>query len=394
VTSPQAAGAGVQVRRIGPWSIERRPDPPATWVLGVSAGAVLAALVAASFIFLAYGVHPAHAYLEILRGTLGSRLLAAEIVSRAIPLLLCGVGLTLAFRAQFFNIGAEGQLLAGAMAATGVALFVPVPSPWLIPVMFAAGFAAGALWGFLPTILRVRLEVNEIITTLMMNYIALYTVQWLIHGPWRGETAWGFAYTDTFVDAARLPMLAGTRIHLPTLALGLALAAGLAFLLARTRLGFETRVIGQGAHAARYAGIDPGRTMILVMFLSAGAAGLAGVGEVAGIHRRLMDPAQVSLGYGYAAIIVAWLARGSPMAAIITALFLGFIFTAGDVLQVALRMPARITDVFNGLILFFLIGSERLMYYRVRLVPVPMKRAAVPSPDPARDPGGTQRSEP
>ncbi len=373
--------------------IERRPDPSGMWVLGVSVGAVLAALVAASGIFLAYGVSPGHAYAEILRGTFGSRLLASEIVSRAIPLLLCGVGLTLAFRAQFFNIGAEGQLLAGAMAATGVALFVPVPSAWLIPCMFAAGFAAGALWGFLPTLLRVRLEVNEIITTLMMNYIAIYTVQWLIHGPWRGETAWGFAYTDTFVEAARLPMIAGTRIHVPTLVLGLLLAAGLSFLLARTRLGFETRVIGQGVHAARYAGIDPGRTMILVMLLSAGAAGLAGVGEVAGIHRRLMDPVQVSLGYGYAAIIVAWLARGNPLATVLTALFLGFIFTAGDVLQVALRMPARVTDVFNGLILFFLIGSERLLYYRVRLAPMPVGTATAPAPDAGPDAGGGPGSE-
>jgi simple sugar transport system permease protein len=381
------------VGRIGPLVIERRPDPTVTWVLGVSVGAVLAALVATSGIFLAYGVSPIHAYVEILRGTFGSRLLAAEIVSRAIPLLLCGVGLALAFRAQFFNIGAEGQLLAGAMAATGVALFVPIPSPWLIPCMFAAGFAAGALWGFLPTLLRVRLDVNEIITTLMMNYIAIYTVQWLIHGPWRGETAWGFAYTDTFVEAARLPMLAGTRIHWPTLALGLVLAIGLAILLARTRLGFEARVIGQGMHAARYAGIDPGRTMILVMLLSAGAAGLAGVGEVAGIHRRLMDPVQVSLGYGYAAIIVAWLARGNPVATVLTALFLGFIFTAGDVLQVALRMPARITDVFNGLILLFLIGGERLMYYRVRWAPAPHEPAATSTPHFEPGAGGAQESD-
>jgi ABC-type uncharacterized transport system permease subunit len=388
VKRPQAPVAGLTVGRIGPLAIERRPDPPGTWVLTVSVAAVLAALVAASGIFLAYGVDPIHAYGEIFRGTLGNRLLAAEVVSRAIPLLLCGVGLALAFRAQFFNIGAEGQLLAGAMAATGVALFVPVRSPWLIPCMFAAGFAAGALWGFFPTILRVRLAVNEIITTLMMNYIALYAVQWLIHGPWRGETAWGFAYTDTFAEAARLPMIAGTRIHLPTLGLGLALAAGLAVLLARTRLGFETRVIGQGLHAARYAGIDPGRTMILIMLLSAGAAGLAGVGEVAGIHRRLMDPAQVSLGYGYAAIIVAWLARGNPLATVLTALFLGFIFTAGDVLQVALRMPARITDVFNGLILFALIGSERLLYYRVRLAPA--EAAAAPVAHTGPDTGGAQ----
>lgn len=331
--------------------------------------AVLGALVAAGALFWAYGVNPLTAYAEIARGTLGSRRMAPEILSRAIPLLLCGVGLALAFRAQFFNIGAEGQLLAGAVAATGVALFVPVPDRLVLPAMFAAGFAGGVVWGLLPTLLRVRLQVNEVITTLMMNSIALYLVAWLIHGPWKGATAFGFAYTDTFREAAWIPLIAGTRIHWPTLALGLLLAAGLAWLLARTRLGFEIRVLGENVAAGRYAGMDPARVMVLVMVFSAGAAGLAGVGEVAGIHRRLLDPNQLSLGYGYAAIIAAWLARGNPVAVVASALLLGLVFTSGDVLQVTLQMPYRVTDIFNGLILFFLIGSERLFYYRVRWAP-------------------------
>lgn len=357
------------MRRLGPWRIERDPDPSWTWRLGVSLAAVLGALVAAGALFWAYGVNPLTAYAEIARGTLGSRRMAPEILSRAIPLLLCGVGLALAFRAQFFNIGAEGQLLAGAVAATGVALFVPVPDRLVLPTMFAAGFAGGVVWGLLPTLLRVRLQVNEVITTLMMNSIALYLVAWLIHGPWKGATAFGFAYTDTFREAAWIPLIAGTRIHWPTLALGLLLAAGLAWLLARTRLGFEIRVLGENVAAGRYAGMDPARVMVLVMVFSAGAAGLAGVGEVAGIHRRLLDPNQLSLGYGYAAIIAAWLARGNPVAVVASALLLGLVFTSGDVLQVTLQMPYRVTDIFNGLILFFLIGSERLFYYRVRWAP-------------------------
>jgi simple sugar transport system permease protein len=132
-------------------------------------------------------------------------------------------------------------------------------------------------------------------------------------------------------------------------------------------LGFQIRVLGQNPTAARYAGIDPLRTTVAAMMVSAGAAGLAGVGEVAGIHHKLLAPEQISLGYGYAAIIVAWLARGSPLASILTALLLGLIFTSGDVMKVTLQMPFRVTDIFNGLILFFLIGSERLLQYRVRL---------------------------
>lgn len=357
------------MKRIGPLQIEPTLAPSGRWVLFVSLCAILAALAAASVIFWAFGLNPIRAYATMFAGTLADRRAAPEIIRQAIPLLLCGAGLVLAFRAQFWNIGAEGQLLAGATGATGVALFVPLPAPLVIPVMFVTGFLCGALWGLLPTLLRLRLDVNEVISTLMMNYIAIFIVAWLIHGPWKGQTAFGFAYTDTFPDAAWLPLLPGTRIHWPTLALGLALAFGLAFFLAHTRLGFEVRVLGENPTAARYAGINPFRTILVVMMIAAGAAGLAGVGEAAGIHHKLLFPTQVSLGYGYAAIIVAWLARGSPLAAILTALFLGLIFSSGDVMKVALQMPFRITDVFNGLILFFLIGSERLLRYTVRWAP-------------------------
>jgi len=353
------------VRRLGPLLIERDPVPSASWVLLVSVGAVVAALIAAAGVFWAFGINPLTAYAAILTGTLNTRA-APEIFRQAVPLLLCGVGLIVAFRAQFWNIGAEGQLLMGAVGATAVALFAPLPAPALIPTMLAAGFLCGALWGVLPAVLRLRLDMNEVITTLMMNYIALFFVGWLIHGPWKGQESFGFAYTDTFPRAAWLPLIGGTRVNWIGLALGVMLAGGLAFLLARTRMGFEIRVLGQNAAAARYAGIDPLRTALGAMMISAGAAGLAGVSEVAGIHHKLLAPDQVSLGYGYAGIIVAWLARGSPLAAILTAVFLGLIYSSGDVVKVSLQMPFRVTDIFNGLILMFLIGSERLLPYRLR----------------------------
>ncbi len=357
--------------RVGPFEIERRAAPPGTWVLGVSLAAIAVALLLVAAIFWSYGVGPVRAFSVITRGTLFSGRALPEIIRNTIPLLLAGVGLVLAFRAQFWNIGAEGQILAGATAATWVALFLPfsMPAPWMLPAMFLAGFVGGALWGLVPTVLRLRLSVNEVITTLMMNYVAIYLVSWLVHGPWKGPEMRGFAFTDSFPPAAVIPLIAGTRVHWPTLVIGLLLAAGSALLLSRTRLGFEIRVQGENPDAARYAGIDPTRTTLLVMLLAGGAAGLAGVGEVAGIHRRLLDPNQISLGFGYAAIIVAWLARGSPLAAIVTSLFLGVVFAAGDVMRVGLQMPARVTDVVNGLILFCLIGSERLMYYRLRWAP-------------------------
>jgi len=372
------------MKRIGPFQFEPVQAPTGAWILMVSLAAVISAFIAAGVIFWAFGINPLKAYAVIFVGTLADRRAAPEILRQTIPLLLCGVGLVVAFRAQFWNIGAEGQLLAGAVGATAVALFVPLPGPWLLPAMFLAGCGAGVLWGLLPALLRLKLDVNDVITTLMMNYIALFFVEWLVHGPWKGQTARGFAYTDTFPETAWLALIPGTRVHWATLALGLALAVALAFFLARTRLGFEIRVLGENPLAARYAGINPLRTTVVAMILSAGAAGLAGVGEVAGIHHKLLAPEQISLGYGYAAIIVAWLARGSPLAAVLTALFLGLIFSSGDVMKVALQMPFRVTDVFNGLILFFLIGSERLLYYQVRWAPARTREPAAELPRESR----------
>jgi simple sugar transport system permease protein len=171
------------------------------------------------------------------------------------------------------------------------------------------------------------------------------------------------------IGNAALPVLLGRNLHLGVPIAFLAVFV-IRCLLERTTLGFEIRTVGANPNAARYAGIDPLRTTLVAMMISAGAAGLAGVGEVAGIHHKLLAPDQVSLGYGYAAIIVAWLARGSPLAAVLTAVFLGLIYSSGDVMKVALQMPFRVTDVFNGLILLFLIGSERLLPYRIRWAPV------------------------
>lgn len=244
------------------YRLEPRPAPPPGLVLAVSCGAVVAALVVTGFIFLGFGHNPITAYAQLFAATLGDLRGVSEVLRKTVPLLLCGVGLVLAFRLQFWNIGAEGQILAGAAGAAGVALFVPGLGPATLPAMFAAGFVAGAAWGFLPAILKARLGVSEIITTLMMNYIAFYLVQYLILGPWRGQEARGFAYTDRFPPEAALPLLPGTRLPWPTLVVAVALVLFVAFLLSRTRLGFEVRVIGQSAHAARYAGM--GFTLSLI----------------------------------------------------------------------------------------------------------------------------------
>lgn len=348
------------------WRLEPRPNPSAGVVWGWTLAAVVVALLATGVLFWLFGVNPFTAYGIIVQKTLLNARGVSEVLRKSIPLMLAGVGLVLAFRARFWNIGAEGQILAGAVAAAGLALFVSLPPALMIPAMFVAGFVAGGLWGFVPALLKVKLGVNEIITTLMMNYIAIYVVRWLINGPWKGQSATGFSYSDQFARAYWLPTWAGTRLHWPTLLLALAMAGFVALLLARLVLGFDIRVLGSSPVAARYAGVDIFQTSMFLVLFSAGAAGLAGVGEVAGIHHRLVEPTSISLGFGYTAIIVALLARGSPLAAIPAALFLGWVFASGDIMRVSLGIPAQVTGVVNGLVLLALICVEPLM--RVKLV--------------------------
>lgn len=363
------------------WEPRGEAGPLLTW--GVSIGAVVLALVLTAILFALFGVAPLPAYALILERTLLDPRGLSEVIRRAIPLMLAGVGLALAFRARFWNIGAEGQILAGGAAASGVALFSGLQAPLMLPAAFLAAFLAGAAWGLGPALLKVRLGVNEIITTLMMNYVALYLVRWLVNGPWKGRSLTGFAYSDTFDRAAWLPTLGSTRLHWPTLLLAVLLALLVSWLLARTRFGFEVRMLGESPEAARYAGVDFFKTTVVLVLLSAGAAGLAGAGEVTGIHHRLVDPESLSVGYGYTAIIAALLARTSPLAALVTASFLGLVAASGDVMQVGLRLPSQITGVVQGLVLLCIIGSEPLL--RSRLVRVPRTAAPPPSrPEEAR----------
>ncbi|ADH63670.1 MAG: ABC transporter permease [Deinococcota bacterium] len=342
------------------------PNPSRYRALWVTLGAVGVAFVIAGVVFSAYGVSPLEAYRAMLEGTLFDPKGLQEVFRRTIPLLLIGVGLTLAFRTQFFNIGAEGQLLLGAVFAAGVALFVPLPPFLTLPMMFLAGAVGGAVWCLIAAWLKSRLGVNEILTTLMLNYVAQYVVIYLINGPWKGKDARGYIYSDQFGPAAQIPVIPGTNVHWPTLLLGIFLAFALQFLLERTTLGYAMRVVGENPGAARYAGISISRIMLLIALITGGAAGLAGVGEIAGIHHRLIEPLQLSSGYGFTAVIVAWLARGNPALVLLTAPLMGIILAGGDLLKVSLNMPFRVVDVFSGVMLLCLIASEVFVRNRVR----------------------------
>lgn len=350
------------------WRIERRVAAPRWLELLAPVVSLALALVVIAILFLALGVNPLIAYQRIFIGAFGSVYGLSETIVKAIPLMLAGVGLVLAFRAGLYNIGAEGQLLIGAVCASGLALAFPgLPAFVLVPAMFIAGFIGGALWGLLPAWLKARFQVNEVITTLMMVYIASELVNYLVYGPWRAPEELGFPYSAKFSEAAQLPRFLLTRIHYPTLLLALGSALLVYVLLTRTRWGYEIRVTGENPAAARYAGMDYLKTVLFVMLISGGLAGLAGVGEVAGIQHRLRYPQGISPGYGFTAIIVAWLARLNPLAAVLTAFLLGGLLVGGDAIQVAMGLPVATIHIFNGVILLFVLAGELLTRYRIRL---------------------------
>jgi len=344
-------------KRIRPLSWRRYVIAPAAVLLAIGFGAVL---------FLRAGVNPIRAYGEVLQGGFGSLYNFSEVLVRASPLILCGLSVGLAGKMQVWNIGAEGQLVLGGVAGAGVALFLTpyIPGPLIIPAMLAAGFLGGALWGLIPGILRARLQVNEIITSLMLNYVAIFWLEHLYFGPWRDPAGRGFPGTAMFVESAWFPRFFGTRIHLGFF-IGLFAALLIWYLLAYTEWGYHVRVAGANPKAAQYARIDIGRNLLLIMMLSGGLAGLAGISETAGIYYRLQQG--LAAGNGYMAIVVAWLARLRPVSIIVISICLGGLMVGGDQVQIRMQIPSAIGLTLQGAILFCVLGGQVLEEYEVEI---------------------------
>lgn len=341
--------------------LEKRLAPSGWWTAAVPVASVLLALLTGAFFLQSQGHSPLAVYLSMFTGAFGSFYGLSETVVKAIPLLLCGLGVALAFRMRLWNIGGEGQFYMGAMAASWVALFNPELPAWLmLPAMFTAGFVAGGLWGLLPAIPRAYQGVNEVITTLMLNYVAIFWVDYLIHGPWKDPAGFNFPLSASFVKAALLPTLGNTRIH-AGLAFALAAALLIYVIVKNSRWGFEIRITGESPAAARYAGIGIERNILLVMLISGGICGLAGMAEVSGIAGRLQHG--LSPGYGYTAIIIAWLGRLNPLAIIVVAFLFGGLQVGGYAVQTS-GIPAATVSMLQGALLFFVLGGESLNNYK------------------------------
>ncbi len=324
------------------------------------------ALFVAGFLLLAAGVNPLAAYRDILVESLGSIYGLSETLVKTTPLIFAGLGVSLAFRMQIWNIGAEGQIYIGAMAASGVALFSGIDNHWLmLAAMFTGAFVCGGLWAGVAGFLRARWQVNEVIVTLLMNYIAILLVDYLVYGPWKDPQGFNFPLTAQFSDTARFAEYFDTRLHS-----GFFLALGCALLLylfmERTIWGYEIKVIGSNPKAAKYAGMKTGLAIFGVLFLSGAIAGIAGFSEVAGLQHRLQHG--ISPGYGYTAIIIAWLGGRSAIGVVIVAFLMGVLLVGGDSLQIYWQLPVAFVYAFQGLILFFLLASDFFIQYRVKLI--------------------------
>ena len=344
--------------------IERVPAPSTVAMALVSVLSIVLALVCGGIVLAVAGEQPLAIYRAMFGGALGSWNGIAETLVKTTPLLLAGLGVAVAFRMQLWNIGAEGQLYWGAIFATGVALFLIPDAPgWvMVPAMVIGGLLGGGLWGLIPGALRAWFGASEIITSLMLNYVAILFSEYLVHGPWRDPQAFGFPGTPSLPDAGWLPNWGTTRVHLGLL-FGLIAALVLWIMLRRTRWGYEIGVMGENPRAALYAGMPTRRTILLVMALSGALAGLAGMSEVAGIGHQLQR--NLSPGYGYAAIIVAWLARLHPFGAVLVAFLLAALTVGGDQIQMSLGLPAAVAPMLQGTILFFLLGGDVLTRYRL-----------------------------
>ncbi|MEM7797640.1 MAG: ABC transporter permease [Chloroflexota bacterium] len=352
--------------------IERRvTDIPGWMPPAITIGAVLLAFIVCGIIFTLIGGEPFRVLGFFYRATFGSWPAFSDTLVKATPLIFVGLACTMAFKMKMWNIGAEGQLFMGAWAASAVVLvpLVPegTPSFIVLSFMFVMGLIGGGVYGFIPGYLKARFQVNEIITTLMLNYVAFQWVNYWIFDRWSDA---GFQMSPTFDRSAWLPRLAdyarqvsafaGITLHLGVV-IALVTTAAIWWVLARSQWGYEIKLIGDNPEAARYAGVNIGRSMVWVMVLSGALAGLAGMVEVSGVVHRLQQ--QISPGYGFTGIIVAWLAKLNPILVIFVSILFGALIVAGREIQ-----PAGLSQMLQGLILFFVISSDVLLRYRVRLV--------------------------
>lgn len=347
--------------------LEKRAKPARAMVWLSPLLAAVLSVIGGAVVFALLGHDPLVALRTLFIEPLSSVYGLAELGLKATPLLLCALGIAIGVRANVWNIGAEGQLTVGAIAGGGLALaFGGEGGWWLLPAMLVAGALGGMVWGGIAAFLRTRFNAHEILTTLMLTYVSVQLLGWLVHGPWQDPEGFNFPQTRMFAADATMPVLIeGMRLNAGAL-LGLVAVPFAWVLLGRTVVGFQIRTVGLAPAAARYAGFSEKRTVWFCLLVSGGLAGIAGICEAAGPIGQLQPI--ISPGYGFAAIIVAFLGRLHPLGILFASLLMALLYLGGEQLQMSLQLPLAATGVIQGMLLFFLLGCDVFIGFRVRLV--------------------------
>lgn len=327
----------------------------------VRIAAIVLSIVFSGFMLLIFGLNPIQVFQAIVEGALGTDLRIKQTIVKAIPLIITSLGILVAFKMKFWNIGGEGQIVMGAMAASYVALnFQGLSQPVMLLAMAAAAVIMGGLWAFIPAIFKAKMGTNETIFTLMMNYIAIKYVTYLQYGPWMDPNANGFPKVAPFPDNALMPTVLG--VHAGWI-IAILCAAFVYFLMKYTKLGYEISVVGESVETARYAGMNINKIIVVAMLISGGLCGLVGMIQASAIEKTLV--AGISGGYGFTAIITAWLARLNAVATVIVCIFFAMLIQGGAYIQLAMNVPSEVASVVEGIVLFFVLGSEFFLQYKV-----------------------------
>lgn len=344
--------------------IEPRPKPSRTMQFLSPLLAAVLMIVSGLIIFTILGKNPVAAFHAFFIEPINDLYGWGELGIKASPLLLIGIGLAIGFRANVWNIGAEGQLTMGAIFGGGVALyFYGSQSALILPAMIVAGAVGGMLWAAIPAILKTRFNTNEILVSLMLTYVAGLLLSLLVHGPWRDPQGYGFPQSLLFEEPALMPLLVeGTRLHAGILLSLAAVVVGWV-LMQRSFIGYQMRVAGLAPNAAHYAGFNHKRMIWIGLLCGGLTAGIAGVCEVSGPIGQLLP--SVSPGYGFAAIIVAFVGRLNPVGILLASLLMALLYLGGESGQMQLDLPAAVTGIFQGMLLFYLLASDFLINFRV-----------------------------
>jgi general nucleoside transport system permease protein len=348
--------------------LEKRTERSHTIALISPLIAIAMTIVTMVILFAILGKNPLLALWVYFIDPLTDSYSLQELAVKATPLVMIAVGLSLCYLANVWNIGAEGQFLIGAVAGSWLAVKTHGTDvgSWVLPAMLVMGAAGGALYAMIPAICKVKFGASEILTSLMLVYVADLFLDYLVRGPWRDPAGFNFPTTAEFDSVATVPVLVeGGRLHLGSL-IALVVVAAAAILLSRTIKGFEIRVVGAAPRAARFGGFNSDQLILLTFAISGALAGLAGIIEVAGPVGHLQPG--FSPGYGFTAIIVAFLGRLNPVGILIAGLFLALTFIGGEQAQIAMKIPLDVTKVFQGILLFYVLACDSLILYRIRLV--------------------------